>query len=242
MDRMGATGASLAHGAARPDLSGIDALRKATPATRRRIEDACDWRRLTEGARIGGALAEGVWFVVEGRLKAAQPLLVDGANAKGEVGPGGMIGALEALDGGSFGVATAVTDALVASVSRAAFVEIVRTSDELSVELLRRFAALARRASVVIEESRRDGGRGPNPAQRICRELLRLAAPDAMVEGNWVVTPAPLHRDLADWSGASLETVAQTLAQLIRSDVLRRRNSQLIIVDRRRLEALANQI
>ncbi|HYD99715.1 MAG TPA: helix-turn-helix domain-containing protein, partial [Alphaproteobacteria bacterium] len=87
----------------------------------------------------------------------------------------------------------------------------------------------------------RPSAEAPSAAQRVYRELARLARPHPSGDGSWVISPMPLHRDIAAATGTAPEDVAQAIGHLMRSGAIRRRNLDIILLDRRGVQELAAQ-
>jgi hypothetical protein len=67
--------------------------------------------------------------------------------------------------------------------------------------------------------------------------LIRLAVRDK--NENWIIRDLPNHKEIADWSGTSREQVAQTIGDLARDGVVRRRSRDLIIQDLPKLQVIS---
>jgi CRP/FNR family transcriptional regulator, cyclic AMP receptor protein len=74
---------------------------------------------------------------------------------------------------------------------------------------------------------------------RVYRELLRLAEPDPSGAGAWRIADLPTQQDLASRVGATRETVARALSQILSHGVVQRRGRTLLIRDRGILEELS---
>ena len=75
---------------------------------------------------------------------------------------------------------------------------------------------------------------------RVYRELLRLAEPDPADANAWRIAELPTQQDIASRVGATRETVARALGQIVTSGVVQRRGRTLLIRDREMLEELGS--
>jgi len=80
-----------------------------------------------------------------------------------------------------------------------------------------------------------------SPHQRVYYELLRIAEPNTLGDGSWIVSNIPNHAAIADWIGADKEIVAQAIGKLARDGIVERKHKNLIIKDHPRLQRLADQ-
>ena len=119
----------------------------------------------------------------------------------------------------------------MATLAAEAFDALLRRHAAIAVDLLRHLARMVRISNERIAELSTVGA-----VQRVSRELLRLAAPDPADPESWLVAPLPTQQDMASQVGATRETVARALGQLISAGVIRRRGRTLSILDRTTLE------
>ena len=81
----------------------------------------------------------------------------------------------------------------------------------------------------------------PNPMQRVCAQLLRLAeeGSESGAAGVRCIPAAPTHQEIAIMINSSRETVTRAFQQLQNQEILRRDGSQLLILRPASLEELA---
>jgi CRP/FNR family transcriptional regulator, cyclic AMP receptor protein len=72
--------------------------------------------------------------------------------------------------------------------------------------------------------------------QRLCAELLRLSRPRAANEGQRIVSPPPLQRELADRISTQREVVTRELASLSRKGIIEKTRGGLVLVQPARLQ------
>jgi CRP-like cAMP-binding protein len=145
----------------------------------------------------------------------------------GDLDAGGFFGELAAIDGKprSAGV-LAVTDAVIATMPGAVFMEVLRTYPDVSIQVLKLLAARVRALdNRVLEYS------SLNVQQRVYSELLRLARPDPADARQGILSPAPIHSEIAARVSTHREAVAREMKLLEREGFLQRRRGALVLTD-----------
>lgn len=194
-------------------------------------------RTIALGERIfcHGDSSDAVYFLLKGNVRISsrdqgRPVpLVD-------LSPGDFFGELAAIDGlQRTGDAVATNFVEVFECPREGFLMLLVENPFLGLRLLARFSSMIRRA-----DSRISALAALSPDQRVSFALLDLALPDA--EGNgWTISPAPQMQDVASWAGTTEAIATGTLEQLMKSGLLRRRDRDLQIADRAKIQALIQQ-
>jgi len=201
------------------------------------IEEACDWLRLPPGSVVfrQGEPSNTVHFIVEGTVRIFFRTQSDQEVNYAQFSNGQMFGELAAIDGKerSADVIT-MTDVLIAACPREVFIDALKRYSQLGYALVLRYAAILRQA-----DQRITSFSTQTPIQRVYQELVRLATPDPSGDGTWIISPAPLHKDIAGWAGTTTDVVGRAIGTLMRANLLRRRFGGLQVLDRRRIEALA---
>lgn len=178
-----------------------------------------------------------VYFLVRGKLRAQS--FDDNGEAifLADIHPGETFGELSAIDNqGRSALIAAGERSLVASLAPDLFKQLLLSCPEITLALLSRFATIIRASNKRIHALT-----SRTPSQRVYRELLRLSDPSPEGDGTWLIPVLPKHDDIADWTGADKEDVANAIGHLARENVVKRRNRTLVINDRTRLQLLANQ-
>lgn len=175
-----------------------------------------------------------VLFVIEGRVRVVDHTLNGRTVTFAEIGEGGVVGEIAAIDGGSRTAAVkAETDCVVAMISPERFDELLQRYPCVARALLKRLVRIIRDADKRISELST-----LSAASRLCRELLRRARPHAGADPQ-VVDPVPTQEQLASLTGATRETVARLLGQLQHSGLVRRVNNRLLLLAPERLIEIA---
>ena len=151
-----------------------------------------------------------------------------------ELGPSAMFGEYAAIDGGPRSATVeARTRCLVASMSAAAFRELLEAEPKVAKALLRHFVMEIRELTTRVYEFSTLAVR-----YRIQAELLRLAGLSSR-EGNTVtIVPAPTHAEIASRTSTHREAVTRELNRLSKIGILEQRNRALLVKDVDRLSAL----
>jgi len=215
-----------------PILQGI------APETLDRIETSSDWIRAPANTVLVEAkdTNEEMYFIVEGSARVCLKKKDDQEINLTQLNPGDVFGEISALDGkGRSSTVITLTDVLAARCPGTVFHSLLRSDSELSYRFLIRFAAILRRADAQIARLT-----SLSPAQRVCLELLRLAMPSTHSDDEWIISPAPLHKDIAAWAGTTVEDVGKAFGYLMRKKLLRRSSEGLHITGRGQVERIAH--
>lgn len=217
------------------DLDGIRLLASLAPAERRALAMRCSWRRYAAGERILSRDSDcrDVLFIVAGRVRVVNYAASGREIAFAVVEAGGQVGELAAIDGEPRSASVeALDDCHIAALGSAPFNDLLLAHADLGVALVKKLAGIIRRTDERIAELSVLGA-----VQRVYRELLRLARPQA--GGGAVISPLPTQESMAGLVGSTRETVARALGQLTKAGIACRRGRELLIRDLRALEALS---
>jgi CRP-like cAMP-binding protein len=218
-------------------LDGIGLLQSLTQDERRAMARRCAWRRYRGGEQIfdRDSATQDVLFITDGEVRVVNYSASGRETAFANVAAGGHVGEIAAIDGMTRSASVvAVTACTIASFPQDEFVALVEGHAAIAFHLLRRFTAIIRTNNERIAELSTIGA-----VQRVYRELLRLCKPAPSGQGA-VVTPLPTQHDLASKVGATRETVARALGQLMNTGVIERRGRTLLIRDTDMLAFLAS--
>lgn len=200
-----------------------------TRADLKALSARCTWRRVQEKEWIIDYQDEGidVFFVTSGVVRVLIYAKSGREVILADLQPGGFFGELAAIDGKprSAGV-LAVTDAVIAAMPGPVFMEVLRTFPDVCTEVLKLLAARIRALdNRVLEYS------SLNVRQRIHSELLRLSRPDPDDSSRGIVSPPPIHADIAARVSTHREAVAREMKRLERLNLLERRRGALVLTD-----------
>ena len=220
--------------AAGHSLRGIGLLQSLSDAELGALEQRCRWRRVGPGQQILDRSSDNrdVFFVVSGSVRAVDFSPSGREVVYAVIAAGGHFGELSAIDGVERSAwVVAIEDCLLAALTPTQFESLIRSQPEVALELLRALVTIIRTTDERLTEVATLG-----TTARVCRELLRLARADER-SGAWLIAPLPTQRELAGRAGTTRETVARTLSQLARENIVQRTGRALRILDRAGLEA-----
>ena len=220
-------------------LRGIRLLQSLADAELGALEQRCRWRRARSGEQILDRSSgnRDVFFVVSGSVRAVDFSPSGREVVYAVIAAGGHFGELSAIDGMERSAwVVAIEDCLLAALTPTQFESLIRSQPEVALELLRALVRIIRTTDERLSEVSTLG-----TMARVCRELLRLARADERT-GAWLITPMPTQRELAGRAGTTRETVARTLSQLARENIVQRTGRALRILDRAGLEAASARL
>jgi CRP/FNR family cyclic AMP-dependent transcriptional regulator len=174
-----------------------------------RAETKCKGSRILEE----GSEADSCYVLASGRAKVVLSG-ADGAEVVlGMIAPSDLVGELSLLDHSSRSASlVAMEHCELIKISRAAFSEL-RSNRAFEDRLVVSVTLMLRRATEQLRAIYTY-----TSAERVAWSLARLASRTGQRKGGTiVVTPRPLHQELADMTGCSRETVSRTLLELKQS-------------------------
>lgn len=220
-------------------LKGIALLTEASPEKISELEETSEWLEYdTKDIVVDlNDSSTSVYFVVKGTLQVLDFMNEEQVVALADMVEGDTIGELSAID---LKVRSARVSAseptLLAKLPSKAFRNLLVSCPEIALALLKQFAGYIRTMN-----SRVTALSTMTAHQRIYYELIRIAEPNTMGDGSWVIQNAPNHTDIASKAGAERAEVADAIGKLARDGVIERKHKQYTIKDFTRLQRLADQ-
>ena len=225
---------------ARQSLKEIALFASLPPDTLARIQKHCAWCLYEPGEPIVDYLdtSTDVHFIAAGEARASIYSVGGKAVIYCDLGPGEMFGELAAIDGAPRSTSIeARTRCVVASVSAAAFWEILRSEPVVAQALLRYFVTKIRQLTTRVYEFS-----ALAVSNRIQAEILRLAG-SAPRQGKIAhIGAAPTHAELASRTSTHREAVSRELNRLSRIGIIERRGRILIVKDIDRLATMVHHV
>lgn len=218
-------------------LDQIDLLAALDDVERQSVAKRCAWRRYKGGEQIldRDSASRDVFFITEGEVRVVNYSASGRETAFADLSAGSYVGEIAAIDGMTRSASVvATTPCTVAIFPSEQFVELVESHAAIAFRLLRHLTGIIRTNNERIAELSTIGA-----VQRVYRELLRLCEPDSSGEGA-IVKSLPTQQELASKVGATRETVARALSQLMNTGVVERRGRMLFIRDTDMLSFLAS--
>ena len=175
---------------------------------------------------------DSLYVVIEGKMKLTRAAADGRENLLSVIGPGEMFGELSLFDPRPrTSSASAVTDAMLASLKHEALTPFLRERPEVSLHMLRALAQRLRRANDVTADLVFTDVPG-----RVAKQLLQLAQRFGTQEGGAMrVTHDLTQEEIAQLVGASRETVNKALADFAHRGWIRLEGKSVLISDSERL-------
>ncbi|SMF73389.1 cAMP-binding domain of CRP or a regulatory subunit of cAMP-dependent protein kinases [Azospirillum oryzae] len=222
-------------------LDRIELLRPLSADQRAAVARQCRWRRFGPDEQLIDHWAEtrDVAFVVEGQVRVLSHSAGGREISFSDIDAGELVGEMSALDGRprSASVVALEEGALVAFLPAKPFQTLVTAHPELAMAMMLRLCDKLRGATDRIMELSTLGANN-----RVHAELLRLARRAARQGASAIITPIPVHSDIAARVSTTRETVARVLSDLTRDGMLERRSDALVVRDLPRLELLVEDV
>lgn len=217
-------------------LARIELFRSLTAEEIRRLDTRCIWRRAHAKDWIIDYQDDStdVFFLSSGLARVMIRSISGRETILRDIDAGAFFGELAAIDGQTRSASIlAITDVTIAKMSAATFLETVTSHPDVSLQLLRLVTAQVRMLSNRINEFTTLAIR-----ERLIMELLRQSRGGPLGAKQAIVSPPPLHADLAGRIGTRRETVTKELSALEREGLVRRGRSVLTLIDVPRLMEL----
>jgi len=220
-------------------LAKIDLFRSLDEAKIGLLDTRCSWRRATRNRWIMDYqdTTNDVFFIVSGTVRVKLQSVAGREVLLREINAGEFFGELAAIDNQprSSGI-VAVTDVIAARMPASVFRETVHAHPDVCDQLLALLAGQVRILANRVNEFTTLDAR-----HRIYAELLRLSRPEAANPKHAVVSPPPVHAEIAARVSSRREAVARELKALERAGLLERRRGALVLTDTGRLRQLIEQ-
>ena len=210
-------------------LVDVPMFRSLPRATIKALDARCDWRRVAAKEWVIDYQDDGidVFFIVAGSVRVLIYAKSGREVILADLDAGGFFGEMAPIDGHPRSASVlAVTDAVVATMPGAVFLEALHDHPEVSMYVLKLLATRVRELdNRVLEYSTLD------VRHRVSCELLRLARPDAKDSRRGVLAPVPTQAEIAARVSTTREAVVREMKLLEREGYLQRQRGALVLVD-----------
>jgi CRP-like cAMP-binding protein len=217
-------------------LAKIDLFRSLDGPTIEMLDTQCSWRRATRNQWIVDYqdTANDVFFIVSGTVRVKLQSVSGREVLLREINAGEFFGELAAIDGQprSSGI-VAMTDVTVARMPASVFRTTIHAHAEVCDQLLALLAGQVRILANRVNEFTTLDAR-----HRIYAELLRLSRPETGKAHQAIVSPPPVHAEIAARVSSRREAVARELKALERAGLIERRRGALVLTDTEQLRQL----
>jgi CRP/FNR family cyclic AMP-dependent transcriptional regulator len=208
-------------------LERIDLLRSIDTKERVAFERRCIWRHAAakEWLLEQGDIGTDVFFLTSGIVQVLIMPSPDREVILADIKAGGYFGEMAAIDSQprSAGI-LAITDATIACMRASLFWEILHKYPDVSEQLFKHLVARIRTLDQRIDEFS-----SMQVKHRIYAELLRRSRPDPTDQHRALVSPPPVHADIAARVSTRREMVARELKALERGGLLTKRRGAFVI-------------
>ncbi|ACK52211.1 transcriptional regulator, Crp/Fnr family [Methylocella silvestris BL2] len=214
-------------------LARVGLFRSLTPDEITRLNARCIFRRAHAKDWIIDYQDEStdVFFLISGSARVMIRAISGRETILREIDGGAFFGEFSAIDGRPRSASIlAVTDVTIAKMSAAVFLETVTQHADVCLQLLRLITGQVRMLSNRVNEFTTLAIR-----ERLIMELLRLSRANPADPEQAIVSPPPLHADLAGRISTRRETVTKELSAMEREGLVRRGRRALTLVDMPRL-------
>ncbi|WP_412776403.1 Crp/Fnr family transcriptional regulator [Thalassospira lucentensis] len=178
-----------------------------------------------------------VYLILSGRVRIVNYSLSGREITLEEIGAGGCVGQLSAIDGQPRSACVfAVDDTEVAILSPANFETVVKSHPSVGWNVIRELARIVRTSTRRIVDVSTLGAN-----ERVVAEIMRRAQQVSDDTGAAVLSPVPVHSEIAGRVSTSRETVARVMGSLGRKGLVNKVDNGLHVPDVRRLEEFLSE-
>ena len=208
-------------------LERIGLLRSLDRKNREAFERRCQWRhaRPKEWLLEQNDIGTDIYFLTSGVVRVLITPSPDREIILGDIDAGGYFGEMAAIDGQprSAGI-LAITDATIARMAATVFREVIRNFPDVSEQLLMQLVGRIRTL-----DQRVNKFSSMHVKSRIYAELLRRSRPDPEDKRRAIVSPPPVHSDIAARVSTRREMVARELKSLERAGLMTKRRGAFVL-------------
>jgi len=220
-------------------LAGIEILSELGELDRSMAEQSCSWRWYDAGEQIISDQDEStdVFFVISGKVRVVSYSMSGREVSFEDIPAGSFFGELAAIDNQprSAGI-EALEQSFLASMPPTLFLQLVTRNPGPAGAMLQRLAHVVRTSTGRIMDLSTLGAKN-----RVYGELLRLASQDRRDDNTAVIHPIPIHADIASRVSTTRETVARTLTELSKKEIVKREKDSLLLLDFDRLDEMVRE-
>jgi CRP-like cAMP-binding protein len=220
-------------------LERVGLLRSLDRKDREGFERRCQWRHASakEWLLEQNDVGTDIYFLTSGVVRVLITPSPDREIILGDIEAGGYFGEMAAIDGQprSAGI-LAITDATIALMSAAVFREIIHKHPDVAEQLLKQLVARIRTLDQRVNEFS-----SMHVKNRIYAELLRRSRPDHDNQRQAIISPPPVHSDIAARVSTRREMVARELKSLERSGLMTKRRGAFVLTNVPQLMQMLHQ-
>lgn len=178
-----------------------------------------------------------VYLILSGQVRVVNYSLSGREITLEEIGAGGCVGQLSAIDGQPRSAyVVAVADTSVAILSPSNFEKVVKSHPSVAWNVIVELARIVRTSTRRIVDVSTLGAN-----ERVVAEILRRAIEVCDDQGAAMLSPVPVHSEVAGRVSTSRETVARVMSTLGKRQLVSKVGTSLLVPDVRRLEEFLSE-
>lgn len=221
-------------------LTDIQLLSELSPDEVEVIEKNCRWKTYGVNEQIIDQHSDSrdIFFVADGRVRVVNYSLSGREITFDDLESGSHFGELAAIDGLPRSASVmALSEVRIASLSAEQFHSIMLEHPAIALKLMKHLAHLVRTSTSRIMELSTLGANN-----RIHADLLRMSRKVTEDDMTAIITPIPVHSDVASRVSTTRETVARVMNDLARKGIVERQKEALVVKDLERLEDMVEDV
>jgi len=221
-------------------LSNIDLLSGLKPTDLKAIVESCSFKAYSAQEQIIDRQSEStdVFFVISGEIRVVIYSLSGREITLDDLSAGSYFGELAAIDGEPRSASVmALSDCMVASLAQEKFLSILENHPEIAFKVMKSLTRMVRTATDRIMDLSTLAANN-----RVHADLLRMAKTHQRDDNTAVISPIPMHSDIASRASTTRETVARVLNDLARNGIVERQKEALLVLDVEQLSDMVEEV
>ena len=204
------------------------------------LSKRCRWHKYQPNEQVIDRFSDSrdLYLIVEGRVRVVNYSVTGREVTFDEREEGEYFGELAALDGEPRSAnVIALNELNVACLSQEAFNRLLLEHPQVTLKILHGLAKIVRASNKRIMDLSTVGANN-----RVHAEILRLALPGVRTDNTAIVSPFPIHGDIASRVSTTRETVNRVFSDLNRRGIVKRSKSNLVVLDLIRLRKMIEDV
>ena len=217
------------QGAKNESLAGITLFDGLSESALEDLSKRCRWHKYQPNEQVIDRFSDSrdLYLIVEGRVRVVNYSVTGREVTFDEREEGEYFGELAALDGEPRSAnVIALNELNVACLSQEAFNRLLLEHPQVTLKILQGLAKIVRASNKRIMDLSTVGANN-----RVHAEILRLALPGVRTDNTAIVSPFPIHGDIASRVSTTRETVNRAFSDLSRRGIVKRSKSNLVVLD-----------
>lgn len=210
-------------------LSELDLFKCLSEREVARYSPRCFWREYSENELVIDFEDDSrdVRFLLTGRARVIMRIATGKEIILGDMGPNDFVGEIAAIDNlGRAANVTVLNNSRMCVMPQSVFLDILGESPAVSLAVMRVLTSRIRKLNTRLTEHC-----FLQAKHRICVEIMRKSRPRPGHEGERVISPPPLQREIAERVGTRREVVSRQISALSKLGYVEKNPRALIIKD-----------